>query len=59
MVKGSVITNIGITIILIYCIIQILQFYDIGINVYGSYIAFYIFLYLSTFILTGQYSESI
>jgi hypothetical protein len=59
MLNGFSIANIGITVILVYTIIQILQFYDVGINIYGSYISFYIFLYLSTFILPRQSLQGI
>lgn len=47
--------NIGITLVIIFSIIQILGFYGIGVNIYGSYIAFYIFLLISTYILNTQY----
>ena len=51
------ITNIGISVILLYSIIQILNFYGVGINIYGTYVAFYIFLFLSTFILPQEYPQ--
>ena len=47
--------NIVITMVIIFSIIQILGFYGIGVNVYGSYIAFYIFLLVSTYILNTEY----
>ena len=47
----SKITILGISILLIYGIIRILEFYGIGINMYGSYVAFYVFILLSSFIL--------
>ena len=53
----SMITILGISILITYCIVQILQFYGIGINVYGSYISFYIFLLLSIFILPTSYPK--
>jgi hypothetical protein len=40
----SGITVFGITALIIYAITKILNFYDIGSNVYGSYLTFYIFL---------------
>ena len=55
--KSSTITNIGISIILIYSIIQILNFYGVGVNIYGSYLAFYIFLLLSTYVLPKEYPQ--
>ena len=54
--SGSI-TNIGISVILLYSIIQILNFYGVGINIYGTYVAFYIFLFLSTFILPQEYPQ--
>lgn len=53
--NSNSITNIGISIILLYSITQILNFYGIGVNVYGTYVAFYIFLFLSTYILPTEY----
>ena len=47
----SKITILGMSILLIYGIIRILEFYSIGINMYGSYVAFYVFILLSSFIL--------
>jgi hypothetical protein len=40
----SGITVFGITVLILYAITKILNFYDIGSNVYGSYLTFYIFL---------------
>ena len=54
--SGSI-TNIGISVILLYSIIQILNFYGVGVNVYGSYVAFYIFLFVSAFILPQKYPQ--
>ena len=53
----STIINIGIVIILTYFIIQILNFYGLSINVYGSYLAFFAFLFLSTYILPTEYPQ--
>ena len=43
---GSVITGIGAMIILVYGIMKILEFYGVGIDKYGSYLAFYVFLFI-------------
>ena len=40
----SGITVFGITALILYAITKILNFYDIGSNIYGSYLTFYIFL---------------
>ena len=52
---SSIITTLGIAILLVYGITKILDFYGIGINVYGSYIAFYFFLLISSFVLPRNY----
>ena len=52
----SIITWLGVSFLITFCVVQILNFYGIGINVYGSYIAFYIFLLISTFVLPTSYS---
>ena len=55
MSTSSIITALGISILLVYGITKILDFYGIGINIYGSYIAFYFFLLISSFVLPRQY----
>ena len=55
MKAGSLISILGIALLLIYGITRILEFYGIGINVYGSYIAFYIFILVSIFVLPNNY----
>lgn len=40
----SGITIFGITALILYAITKILNFYDIGSNIYGSYLIFYVFL---------------
>jgi hypothetical protein len=57
MSTSLIITTLGISIILIYGLIKLLDFYGIGINNYGSYIAFYIFILLSSFILPREYPK--
>lgn len=49
------ITKLGVSILLVYGIIKILEFNGIGIDIYGSYIAFYSFMLTSTFILSTNY----
>jgi hypothetical protein len=55
----SIITWLGVSMLITFCIIQIFNFYGIGINVYGSYIAFYCFLLISTFVLPTNYPSFI
>ena len=51
----SAITVVGITLLLVYGLTKILDFYGIGINVYGSYLAFYIFILISALVLPREY----
>ncbi len=51
----TIITTLGISILLVYGLTRILEFYGIGINIYGSYIAFYFFLLISSFVLPRSY----
>jgi hypothetical protein len=51
------ITLLGISVIFFYCLIQILQFYGIGSDVYGVYLYFYILIILSIFILPNDYPK--
>jgi len=53
--SSTTITILGVAIILIYGLTKILEFYGIGINIYGSYLAFYFFLLISAFILPRNY----
>lgn len=55
MSSSSIITTIGISIILVYGVIKILDFFGLGIDVYGSYLSFYVFLLISSFILPKEY----
>lgn len=51
----NIITLIGVSILFFYSVIQILKFYDIGIEVYGYYIIFYIFIIISIIVLPNKY----
>ena len=57
MEPNSTITILGFSLLLIYGLTKILDFYGIGIDIYGSYLAFYLFLLLSSFILTRNYRK--
>ena len=54
---SAIITTLGVSILLVYGFTRILEFYGLGINVYGSYIAFYFFLLISSFILPQNYAK--
>jgi hypothetical protein len=55
MSAGKIISIIGFSIIFLYVIVQILTFYGIGSDAYGTYIGFYLFLLLSMIILPNSY----
>ena len=57
MKSSTIITIIGIFTLLVYGITRILNFYGIGINIYGSYVAFYVFLLISIFVLPRNYPD--
>lgn len=48
---GKTILILGISLILVYTVTTILNFYGIGPEIYGIYITFYLFLLASYFIL--------
>ena len=52
---NSSITTFGIAILLMYGLTKILDFYGVSISSYGSYIAFYIFILISMYILPNNY----
>lgn len=54
---NSTIGGITAMILLTYGIMRILEYYDIGVDKYGSYLAFYIFLFISSYILPTYYSN--
>jgi hypothetical protein len=51
MTGTRIITTLGFTILILYILIQILNFYGIGQDVYGIYLAFIIFMILNSFVL--------
>jgi hypothetical protein len=55
MSASSMITVIGISVLIVYGVTKILEFYSIGSNVYGSYIAFYFFMLISYYVLPRDY----
>ena len=54
---STIITTLGISLLLVYGITRILEFYGIGINIYGSYIAFYLFILITSFVLPRNYPK--
>mgnify|MGYP001034807967 CR=1 FL=1 len=50
----SFLTTLGFFVILTFSLIQLLQFYGVGVDIFGSYFAFYLFLILSIYILSNK-----
>ena len=48
---SNIITILGITLVIFYSIIQILNFYGISISSYGIYLVFFVFMLISYVIL--------
>jgi hypothetical protein len=57
MSTSSIITGLGLALLIMYGFTKILEFYGVGINVYGSYIAFYLFLLITMYILPTKYNK--
>jgi hypothetical protein len=57
MSASTIITTLGISLLLVYGITRIFEFYGIGINIYGSYIAFYLFILITSFVLPRNYPK--
>jgi hypothetical protein len=55
--SSTIITTLGISVVLVYGLTTILEFYGIGINTYGSYFAFYIFILCTAFVLPRNYPK--
>ena len=53
----NTITLLGLSIIFFYSLTQILKFYGIGEDVYGTYLLFYIFIILCILILPNDYPK--
>ena len=57
MSSSKIITTVGFAMLMLYIILQILNFYGIGQDVYGIYLVFFLFLLTNTLVLPTQYSE--
>jgi hypothetical protein len=53
----SKITIFGLTMLIIYATTSILNFYGVGVDKYGSYLVFYIFLIICANILDTDYPK--
>jgi hypothetical protein len=57
MTGTAMITTIGLTWLILYIIIQILNFYGVGQDVYGIYLAFIVFMILNSFVLPTKNAQ--
>jgi hypothetical protein len=55
----NLLSLLGFSMIFTYVITNLLEFYGIGSNVYGTYIGFYLFLLVSMFVLPMDYPRGI
>ena len=55
---SSLITFVFFSLIFIYIITKILNFYDINASSYGIYLTFFIFILLSIAVLPNSYPET-
>jgi hypothetical protein len=54
MAFGKTITFIGVSLLVMYIMIQILNFYGVDQSVYGIYLVFFLFILLSILILPNS-----
>ena len=52
---GLLITQVGLGGIMLYSVTSILNFFGYGVDFYGNYIAFYIFMWINTLVLDQKY----
>jgi uncharacterized membrane protein YtjA (UPF0391 family) len=57
MSSGNTISIIGLTVVLVYVICQILNFYGVSPSSYGIYLCFYIFIVLCVLIFPKYYKN--
>jgi len=53
----NTITLIGLSVIILYSLVQIFKFYGINDDAYGTYLLFYIFIIISILILPNDYPK--
>jgi len=55
--SGTLVAFIGLSLICLYILIKILNFYGIGQDVYGIYLSFFLFLLVTSLILPRCYAK--
>ena len=53
----NAITLIGLSVIVLYSVMQILKFYGVGEDVYGVYVLFYVFIISCVLVLPNDYPK--
>jgi hypothetical protein len=54
--NASIITALGLFLLITYSTTQLLKFYGVSVETYGLYLVFYLFLLVTAFILPRNYS---
>lgn len=57
MTTGKIISLLGLSLLIMYAIYQIMDFYGVNISEYGYYFVFYLFILLSYFVLPSNYKN--
>lgn len=50
----NIITSLGLFLVITFSLIQILSFYGVSVNIFGSYLFFYLFLLLCIYFLSNN-----
>jgi len=50
----NTITTLGLFLIIVFALIQILKFYGVGVDIFGSYLFFYLFLLICIYLLANN-----
>ena len=53
----NIITMVGLSVVFLYSVIQIFNFYGIDQSVYGLYVLFYLFIILCIMVLPNDYDK--
>jgi hypothetical protein len=54
---SNIITILGVSTLLFYCVVTILNFYGIDQSVYSIYLLFYVFIVISMIVLPTDYPK--
>ena len=54
---NSIVSGLGLAILILFTLPKILNFYGFSIDTYGPYLAFFIFIIISSFILPRNFTN--